>query len=97
MCVGAALLTSQTAFGGQLPYKGSLVRPVVRFDHNPLLYDGTFLRTTNHEPLFFHEPKVTRGDVIILNLSPQSGIWVQGGLRPAGPLGPLYIFPHTFY
>ena len=29
MCVGADLLTSQTAFGGQLPYKGSLGRPTV--------------------------------------------------------------------
>ena len=27
-------LTSQTAFGGQLPYKGSLGRPAVRFEHN---------------------------------------------------------------
>ena len=27
-------LTSQTAFGGQLPYKGSLVRPAVRFGHS---------------------------------------------------------------
>ena len=33
LCVGADLLTSQTAFGGQLPYKGSLVRPVARFGH----------------------------------------------------------------
>ena len=30
------LLTSQTAFGGQLPYKGSLVRSVARFHHIPL-------------------------------------------------------------
>ena len=28
---GLPPLTSQTAFGGQLPYKGSLVQPVVRF------------------------------------------------------------------
>ena len=27
-------LTSQTAFGGQLPYKRSLVRPAVRFGHS---------------------------------------------------------------
>ena len=26
--------TSQTAFGGQLPYKGSLGRPAVIFDHS---------------------------------------------------------------
>ena len=30
------LLTSQTAFGVQLPYKGSLVRSVARFHHIPL-------------------------------------------------------------
>ena len=40
-------LTSQTAFGGQLPYKGSLVRPVARFDYNPFMYDGRFLRATS--------------------------------------------------
>ena len=35
-------LTSQTAFGGQLPYKGSLVRPVVRFGHSPFGFEGMF-------------------------------------------------------
>ena len=42
-------LTSQTAFGGQLPYKGSLVRPAVIFNHNPFEYSGEFLRVTNQE------------------------------------------------
>jgi hypothetical protein len=42
MCVGADLLTSQTAFGGQLPYKGSLVRPAAIFDHSPFGFDGIF-------------------------------------------------------
>ena len=42
MCVGADLLTSQTAFGGQLPYKGSLVRPTAIFDHGPFGFDGMF-------------------------------------------------------
>ena len=42
-------LTSQTAFGGQLPYKGSLVRPAVIFNHNPFEYNGEFLRVTNQE------------------------------------------------
>ncbi len=42
MCVGADLLTSQTAFGGQLPYKGSLVRPAAIFDHGPFGFDGMF-------------------------------------------------------
>ena len=36
------LLTSQTAFGGQLPYKGSLVRPAAIFDHGPFGFDGMF-------------------------------------------------------
>ena len=35
-------LTSQTAFGGQLPYKGSLGRPAVIFDHSPFGFDGMF-------------------------------------------------------
>ena len=42
LCVGADLLTSQTAFGGQLPYKGSLVRPAAIFDHSPFGFDGMF-------------------------------------------------------
>ena len=42
-------LTSQTAFGGQLPYKGSLVRPVARFHHSLFEYNGRLLRTTSHE------------------------------------------------
>ena len=67
-------LTSQTAFGGQLPYKGSLVRPVARCYHNLSEYNGRLLRTTNNEPLFFREPRVTRGDVVSLRLLPQSGI-----------------------
>ena len=45
-------LTSQTAFGGQLPYKGSLVRPVVMFDHSPFEYHGRLF--TNHEHLSWH-------------------------------------------
>ena len=36
-------LTSQTAFGGQLPYKGSLVQPAVMFDHSPFEYHGRLL------------------------------------------------------
>ena len=43
-------LTSQTAFGGQLPYKGSLVRPVARFHHSLFEYNGRLLRATNNEP-----------------------------------------------
>ena len=40
-------LTSQTAFGGQLPYKGSLVRPVARFHHILSEYNGRLLRATS--------------------------------------------------
>ena len=69
-------LTSQTAFGGQLPYKGSLVQPVVRFGHTYSCIMAGFCepQITSHEPLFFHEPRVTRGDVVILRLSPRSGL-----------------------
>ena len=43
-------LADQTAFGGQLPYKGSLVRPVARFHHSLFEYNGRLLRATNNEP-----------------------------------------------
>ena len=45
-------LTSQTAFGGQLPYKGSLVQPVVRFGHTYSCMMVGFYepRATNYEP-----------------------------------------------
>ena len=47
-------LTSQTAFGGQLPYKGSLGRPAVIFDHSLFRMMVSFYepRTTSHG--FFH-------------------------------------------
>ena len=52
-------LTSQTAFGGQLPYKGSLVRPAARFDYNPFMYDGRFLRATSicHDTSYSHKSR----------------------------------------
>ncbi len=46
LCVGDCPLTSQTAFGGQLPYKGSLVRPAARFHHSLFEHDGRLLRAT---------------------------------------------------
>ena len=54
-------------------------RPVVIFDHSPFEYNGRLLRATSHEQRttshdFFHEPRVTRGDVVILSLLPRSGI-----------------------
>ena len=57
--------TFRPLFGGQLPHKGSLVQPVVGLAIPILLYDGRFLRVTNHEPraTIFHEPRVIRGDV----------------------------------
>ena len=47
-------LTSQTAFGGQLPYKGSLGRPAVIFDHSLFRMMVSFYepRTTSYG--FFH-------------------------------------------
>ena len=52
-------LTSQTAFGGQLPYKGSLVRPAARFDYNPFMYDGRLLRATSicHDTSYSHKSR----------------------------------------
>ena len=38
------------------------------------LYDARFLRATNDEPLFFHEPRAIRGNVVNLSLLSQSGI-----------------------
>ena len=48
-------LTSQTAFGGQLPYKGSLRRPAVIFARSLFRMMVSFyeLRTTNNEPRLF--------------------------------------------
>ena len=55
-------LTSQTAFGGQLPYKGSLGRPAVIFDHSPFGMMVSFYepRTTNHEPRLFSRTQMRR-------------------------------------
>ena len=76
-------LTSQTAFGGQLPYKGSLVQPAVKFNHSPFLSNGRLLRATNHEPraTIFLRAEGHSSDVVILRLLPCSGIWVWGGQR----------------
>ena len=78
LCVGDAL---KAFLARQVPTSGRRKtvaktdscgwRPVVRFHHNPFMYDGRFLRATSH---YFHEPRVTRGDVFNLSLLPQSGI-----------------------
>ena len=64
---GAGRLPKRTAVAGQ---------PVVRFGHTYSCMMVGFYepRTTNHEPLFFHEPRVTRGDVVLLSVTPRSGI-----------------------
>ena len=43
-------------------------------NHTPFEYNVDFYepRATNHG--LFHEPRVTRGDVVTLNLLPRSGI-----------------------
>ena len=67
-------LTSQTAFGGQLPYKGSLVQSAVRFHHSQFEYDGRFLRAMNHEQratAFFSDSNAAfRRDRFIMVLRP---------------------------
>ena len=62
-CRGRSL-TSQTAFGGQLPYKGSLGRPAVIFDHSLFRMMVSFyeLRTTSNEPrTTSNEPRLFLG------------------------------------
>lgn len=81
LCVGAGL---EAFLARQVPINGRCKtvaktdsrgwRPAVRFDHSPFEYNGEVLQTTNHEPRFFHEPKVTRGDVVSRRLLPRSGI-----------------------
>ncbi|WP_444321404.1 hypothetical protein [Megasphaera sp.] len=44
----------------------------MKFNHSPFLSNGKILRATSHG--FFHEPRVTQGDVVNLSLSPRSGI-----------------------
>ena len=85
-------LTSQTAFGGQLPYKGSLVRPAVRFDHNPFEYNVDFYgpRITNNEPRFFSWIQMRlRRDRLMIVLQPSATrhkFWLCTGFT-AGRLG----------
>ena len=69
---GAGRLPKRTAVAGQ---------PVVRFGHTYSCMMVGFYepRTTNHEPLFFHEPRATRGDVALLNLSPCMSLGMYTG------------------
>ena len=83
-------LTSQTAFGGQLPYKGSLVRPVVRFHHSLSEYNGRLLRTTNHEPratIFSRAEGQSRRCLQFEFDAAQRHLSLR---RPAGPSGPRF-------
>ena len=92
-------LTSQTAFGGQLPYKGSLVCPAVRFHHSPFEYNGRLFtnhesRATNHESLFFsraegHSRRCRHSESVAAqrHLSPRRP--AACGLRPAGRQAPI--------
>ena len=88
-------LTSQTAFGGQLPYKGSLGRPAAIFGHSQSEYNGKFLRATNHEQratIFSraegHSRRCRHSESVAAkrHLSPRRPATCQ--LRPAGPSGP---------
>ena len=102
-------LTSQTAFGGQLPYKGSLVRPAVRFGHSQSEYNGKVLRATNyepratsHEPRFFpqvesHSRRCYSFEFVAAkrHLSPRRH--ANCGLRPAGPSGSKFDERRTTY
>ena len=84
-------LTSQIAFGGQLPYKGSLVRPVVRFDHNLFEYNVDFYepRITNNEPRLFSWTQVRlRRDRLMIVLRPSATrhkFWLCTGFAAGRP------------
>ena len=83
-------LTSQTAFGGQLPYKGSLVRPAVRFGYSLFDYGGMFLRATNHEPratIFSRAEGYSRRYLQFEFDAAQRHLSLR---RPAGPSGPRF-------
>ena len=97
-------LTSQTAFGGQLPYKGSLVRPAAIFDHSPFEYNGRFLRATNNEQratIFstakVHSRRCRHSESVAAkrHLSPRRPANCQ--LRPEGPSGPIFDERRTTY
>ena len=97
-------LTSQTAFGGQLPYKGSLVRPAAIFGHSRSEYNGKFLRATNNEPratIFSraegHSRRCRHSESVAAkrHLSPRRHANCQ--LRPAGPSGPIFDERRTTY
>ena len=91
------LLTSQTAFGVQLPYKWSLVRSVARFHHIPLSIMAGFYepRTTNHEPLFLlraegYSRRCRQFESVAAqrHLNPRRPATCE--LRPAGPSAPKF-------
>ena len=90
-------LTSQTAFGGQLPYKGSLVRPAVRFGYSLFDYGGMFLRATNHEPratIFSRAEGYSRRCLQFEFDAAQRHLSLR---RPAGPSGPRFDERWTTY
>ena len=79
-------------------------RPVVRFDHNPFMYDGRLLRATNHEPratIFSraegHSRRCSQFELVGAkrHLSPRRP--ANRGLRPAGPSGPKFDERRTTY
>ena len=83
-------LTSQTAFGGQLPYKGSLVQPAVRFGYSLFDYGGMFLRATNHEQratIFSRAEGCSRRCLQFEFDAAQRHLSLR---RPAGPSGPRF-------
>ena len=96
------LLTSQTAFGGQLPYKGSLVRPVARFHHIPFEYHGGLLRATSHEPRPFpraegYSRRCRLSELVAAqrHLTPRRPANCQ--LQPTGPSAPKFDERRTTY
>ena len=74
--VGADLQPLRPPLAVSSPIKGALWARQRDFitAHSSIMAGFYEPRITNHEPLFFHEPRVIRGDVVILSLLPRSGI-----------------------
>ena len=78
---------------GQLPKRTAEAGSPLRYSaiaHSCMMVSFYEPRATNHEPLFFHELRFTRGDVVILNLLPQSGILSPRRPANCGAVRPIH-------
>ncbi len=80
---GAGQLTKRIAEAGGPPRYSAIA-------HSCMMVSFYEPRATNHEPLFFHELRFTRGDVVILSLLPQSGILSPRRPANCGAVRPIH-------